>query len=85
MKLQSCRHGATMTETLAVLVCLLVATALILPALAQVGQTVPVTRPMPNLRVPHEALACYAADCNARQFTAVPAALGVGWGRWGGL
>ena len=66
-----------MTETLAVLVCLLVAMALILPALAQVGHTLPVTRSAHNLRVLHEALACYAADWNDRQFTAVPDDLGI--------
>jgi len=66
-----------LTETLAVLVCLLVAMTLILPALAQVGHTVPVTRSMHNLRVLHEALACYAADWNDRQFTAVPDDLGI--------
>ena len=77
LKLRSCRHGATLTETLAVLVCLLVAMTLILPALAQVGHTVPVTRSMHNLRVLHEALACYAADWNDRQFTAVPDDLGI--------
>ncbi len=73
-------NGATLTETLVVVVCLLVATALILPALAQVGHTLPVTRSIHNLRVLHEALACYAADWNDRQFTAVPDDLGIAGG-----
>jgi hypothetical protein len=75
--------GATLTETLAVLVCLLVAMAFILPALAQVGQTIPVSRSTHNLRVLHEALACYAADWNDRQFTAVPDDVGIAEGDCG--
>ncbi|MCH7798838.1 MAG: hypothetical protein IID28_10405 [Planctomycetes bacterium] len=78
------RHaGATMTEALVALVCLLAASAVMLPALGQFNQTVTVSRSMNKLRVLHEALECYAADWNDRQFTGVPDDLGVVGGSCG--
>jgi len=70
-------RAATLTEVLAVLVCCLAAFALMVPVLAQVSHDAPVSGSMHNLRVLHEALACYAADWNDRQFTAVPDDLGI--------
>ena len=69
--------GASLTEVLAVLVCCLAASAVMVPVLAQVSHDAPVSGSMHNLRVLHEALVCYAADWNDRQFTAVPDDLGV--------
>lgn len=76
-------RGATLTEVLAVLVCCLVASAFMVPALAQVGHSVQFPNSMHKLRVLHEALVCYAADWNGRQFTSVPDDLGVVGGSCG--
>ena len=76
-------RAATLTEVLAVLVCCLAAFALMVPVLAQVSHDAPVSGSMHNLRVLNEALVCYAADWNDRQFTAVPDDLGVVGGSCG--
>ncbi len=74
------RYAITITETLLVIVCVAGVLAVMVPTLAQLGRTAPVSDSRYNLQVLHNALVCYAADWNDRQYTAVPDDLGLAAG-----
>lgn len=70
-------RGASLTEVLAVMGALALGWAALAPALAGARGRSPAEQSLANLRTLHQALVCYAADFNDRQFTAAPDDLGV--------
>lgn len=74
------RRALTAVEVLAVAVAAAAVLAIFLPAFGRLRHAVADSGSRIHLRELHEALMCYAADWNDRQFTGVPDDLGVAGG-----